>query len=160
MQQEKERMKLRIEIDPEATEEIIIRTKRMNETVYKVQEAVESALGRGGGIAVRHGESESYLDYDELLYFETNGDHTVVHTALDCFFCKQRLGELALRLLGCFVRASKSCIINTSKIRSISRTPTGVGTAFFSGTEKTAFISRMYFKPVRDVIEQTRLGII
>ena len=151
-------MKLRIEIEPEAPEEIIIRANRMNDIVLKVQEAVQTALGQGGSIAVRQGESESYLSFDELLFFETDGDRTVVHTASDCFFCKQRLGELEQKLPRNFVRASKSCIINTAKIRSISRTPTGVGTAYFSGSEKRAFISRMYCKPVRDVIAQTRLG--
>ncbi|MBQ7499408.1 MAG: LytTR family transcriptional regulator [Clostridia bacterium] len=151
-------MKLRIEIDPDAPEEIIIRASRMSETVMRVQDAVLSALGQGGSIAVKHGESEIYLPFDELLFFETDGDKTIVHTASDCFFCKQRLGELSLSLPRNFVRASKSCLINTAKIRSISRTPTGVGTAYFAGSEKKAFISRMYYKTVREVIEQTRLN--
>ena len=153
-------MKLRIEIEPDAADEIIIRASRMSDDVLRVQDAIETALGRGGSIAVRQGESESYLPFEELLFFESDGDHTVVHTALDCFFCKQRLGELAEKLPRSFVRASKSCIINTSKIRSISRTPTGVGTAFFAGTDKKAYISRMYYKLVRDYIEQTRIGNI
>ena len=151
-------MKLRIEIEPNATEEVVIRAPSINDEVMRVQEAVNAALKGGGSIAVKKGDRESYLKYDELLYFETDGDRTVVHTAADCFFCPHKLSELAAVLPHSFVRASKSCIINTAHIRSLSRSPTGVGTATFSDTEKTAFISRMYYKIVREVIAQTRLG--
>ena len=91
------------------------------------------------------------------MFFETDGDHTVVQTAEDCYLCPQKLTDLLSVLPREFVRASKSCIVNTSKIRSITRSPTGVGTAAFEGCGKKAYISRMYYKVVRETIGETRL---
>ena len=117
-------MKIRIEIDPDAEREVIIRTPAID---------------------------------DEILFFEVSGERTYAHTAKECYTTAQRLFELEGILPGTFCRASKSVLLNTMKVRSLTRSPTGVGEASFSGSEKKAFISRMYYKAVRDVIEEVRL---
>ena len=151
-------MKVRIEAYPDAEAEIIIRAPVIDDDIRKLRDKIEAALGKCDSIAVKNGDGESYLHFDELLFFESDGDHTVVHTASDCFFCKKRIGELTAVLPRSFVRCSRSCVVNTAKIRTITRTPTGVGTAYFAGTDKRAFVSRMYYKLLREAISETRLG--
>ena len=149
-------MKLRIELDDAAPEEIIIRTSRVDERIKRIQDAVLGAL-RGGEIAVRRGEEECYIPYREVLYFETENGRIRAHTANESFFCPLRLNELEELLPRHFTRASKGCVVNTAHIRSISRSPTGVSEATFSVSDKRIFISRMYYKIVREIIEETRL---
>lgn len=150
-------MKLRIEIGPDMPEEIVIRAPALSDEVLKVQKALNSALDHGGAIAVKKGDTENYLQFSELLYFETAGEKLVVHTPHDLFVVPYTLSQLADILPQTFVRSSKSCIINTARVRSITRSPTGIGQAFFDAEGKSAFISRMYYQIVRDTIEETRL---
>ena len=150
-------MKLRIELDDSAPEEIIIRTARVDDRIKRLQDAIIGSLGGGGEIAVRKDGVECYLPYREMLYFETDGGRILAHTADDCFICPLRLTELEELLPRSFTRASKGCLVNTAHIRSISRSPTGVSEATFAGSGKRIFISRMYYKIVRDIIEETRL---
>ena len=151
-------MKLKIEIDPSLPEEVVLRAPEINETVRRVQRALEIALDRTGEIAVGRGGEEMFLPYSAIYYFEVCEDRVLVNTADDAFPCGLRLAELAEFLPRTFARASKSCIVNTTRIRSIRRSPTGVSEASFSDSEKTIFISRMYYRAVRDVIEETRLS--
>ena len=150
-------MKIRIEIDREAPEEIVIRSRSADARLQKIQEAVARILDADKELALQSGEEEIYVPYDELLFFETVDKRVWAHTAKGCFTCLMHLNELE-RMLPCtFARASKSCVINTSLIRSISRYPTGIAKATFRGSEKTVYISRMFYKDVREIIEETRL---
>ena len=149
-------MKSRIEIDPDAEREVIIRAPEIDDEILKIQSAVERASSTGE-IALRCGSGEIFVRHGEILFFEVSGERTFAHTAKECYTTPLRLLELEGILPGTFCRASKSVLLNTMKVRSLTRSPTGVGEASFSGSEKTAFISRMYYKSVRDVIEEVRL---
>ena len=151
-------MKLRIEIEPGAPEEVILRAPEVNATVRRVRHALEQSLEKPGEIAVRRGGEEIFLPCSEICYFEVVDDRVYADTADDAFVCPMRLSELGDLLPRAFTRASKSCVVNTAKIRSINRSPTGVSEASFNGTDKRIFISRMYYKIVREVIEETRLS--
>lgn len=150
-------MKLKIEIEPGIPEEVILRAPDVTDNVRRIRRAIEQALEKPGEIAARRDGAEIFLPYREVYYFEVVDDRVYANTADDAYVCPMRLGELGELLPRTFTRASKSSIVNTSKIRSITRSPTGVSEAFFSGTDKTIFISRMYYKVVREVIEETRL---
>ncbi len=150
-------MKLRIEIDPECEEEIVIKSREVSDKLRRIQAAVDRELNGQGEIAVRKDDVELYVSYRELLFFETDGSRVVAHTADDCFVCPLRLNELAVLLPHNFARASKGSIVNTAKIRSLSRGPTGVSAASFANSDKIIYISRMYYKIVREIIEETRL---
>ena len=150
-------MKIRIEIEPGIPEEVIIRAPAVTDEILRIQKALENAASRRGELAVHSGEGEIFLSYGEILYFEGSDDYVCVHTAQDCFRSAMRLNELAGILPRAFVRSSKSGIVNTAKIRSITRGPTGVGEASFAGCGKKAYISRMYYSAVRETIEEMRL---
>lgn len=151
-------MKLRVEIDPDGPEEVLIRARQLDDGVRSIQEAVDRVLRGEGEIAVRRGNEECFLSCRELLFFETGESRVWAHTAGEVFLCPMRLHELIGRLPRCFVRASKSCLINTSAVRSLSRSPTGVGRATFVTGSKVAYISRAYYNAVRDTIQETRFA--
>lgn len=150
-------LKLRIEIDPDLPEEVVIRAPAVSDEVRRLRDAVEQSLRGGGEIAVRKRDGECFLPYEEVLFFETANDRVWAHTAQECYACSLHLNELSDLLPRTFARAAKGCLINTAHIRSISRSPTGVGEATFRSSVKTVYISRMYYKTVRDTIEETRL---
>lgn len=150
-------MKLVVEIDPTLPEEIRIRAKRSDGKLRLLRESVERALASPGEIALKRGDGEFFIPLDEILFAETVGDKLWVHTATDAFQSSLRLYELESLLPRDFARAGKSCVVNTRRISSLTRSPTGVGEARFFSCEKKAFISRMYYKIVRDVIEEERL---
>ena len=151
-------MKLKIEIEPGLPEEVILRAPDINDTVRRVRRALEAALDRSGEISVRREGEELFLPYSAIWFFEVSDDRVYANTADDAFVCSLRLAELAELLPRTFTRASKSCIVNTARIRSIRRSPTGVSVAAFTDSEKTIYISRMYYRAVRDIIEETRLS--
>ena len=116
--------------------------------------------------ATKLGYTSSFTIYDtddsksaiRQIIKNLNLDNKVyAHTKTACYICPMSIAALAAFLPRSFCRASKSTIINVMKIRSISRSPTGVGEVAFNGTEKKAFISRNYYKVVREIIEETRL---
>ena len=150
-------MKLKIEIDQGAEREVIIRADEIDDEVRRVRAALEKGISFSGEIALKSFTGEVFVPYSEIFFFEVQEDKTYAHTRSDCFVCPMRLSELSDILPRTFCRATKSSLINAMKIRSISRSPTGVGEAAFNGTEKRAFISRMYYKDVREIIEEMRL---
>ena len=150
-------MKLRIETDPDCAEEVVIRAREITDEILKIKRSIESVLSGPGEIAVKRSGGTSYLSLSEILFFETGADRVWAHTARDCFECPMTLSDLMEKLPESFERASKSSIVSTAKISALSRSPTGVGTASFYKCEKIVFISRMYFRSVREKIEKTRL---
>ena len=150
-------MKLRIEIDPDCDEEIVIKAQGVTDKIRRLQETIDREMKRSEEIAMRKDGKECYLLYSDLLFFETDGNRVTAHTADECFVVPLRLNELEMLIPRTFARASKSCIVNTAYIKSISRSPTGVSTAAFAKSDKIVLISRMYYKIVREIIEETRL---
>ncbi len=150
-------MKIRIEIDPSAEPEVIIRGPSLTEEILRIQKAVEQGTSKQDELAVHSGNGEYFLSFGEILFFDVSDNAVWAHTGSECFRCPLRLHELQELLPHTFVRFSKSGILNTARIRSLTRGPTGTGEACFPGTEKKAYVSRMYFNMVRDTIEETRL---
>ena len=146
-----------IEIDPDKEEEIRVRVKEMTPAIRTVSDRLSTMLSGEPEIAVRDGDRERFLSPREILYAETADGRVYVHTANRVFSASNRLYELEELLPRYFVRAGKSVIVNTMHISSLRRAPTGLGEAEFRGSEKKVFISRQYYKPVRDLIEEMRL---
>ena len=152
-------MKITIRIDPDAPEEIVICLKNADDRLRRINDAIASAFEEKREIAVRKGDGECYLSFDELLYFEASGKNVYAHTAGDCFLCPLHLYELEDLLPRCFLRGSKSILVNALRIRTLDRFPTGIAKATFNRWEKTVYISRMYYKNLRDAIEEMRLKV-
>lgn len=150
-------MKLRIEIDPDSQEEILLRAPAVTDEVRRLQTVIAEALSRKLELALQLGERECYIPCDEILFFETTERRVSAHTAEHMYFSPLKLCELEELLPRTFVRASKSCLVNTAHIAAINHSLTGASEILFKETGKKIYASRMYYKIVHDTIEETRL---
>ena len=126
MTEEKKRkrniMKIKIEIDEGLPEdEVLIRCRGLTEQISDVQKAVSEVINTSQKFVFYRGNTEYYLTLDEILFFETDSDGINAHTRDNIYQTKYKLYELEELLPGSFMRISKSAIVNTSHIYSISR---------------------------------------
>ena len=151
-------MKIKIEIDESiAEEEIVIRCKSLNEDVISIQKRITDAVNSRMQLEVTRGDKEYYLTIDEILFFETDTNGVIVHTATQLYETKYRLYELEQLLPGDFIRVSKSAILNSGKVRAIHKNITGASEVEFVGSVKKVFVSRNYFKILMNKLEEKRL---
>lgn len=152
-------MKIKIEIDESLSEdEVLIRCRGLTEQVTEIQKAVSEVVNTSKRFAFYRGNTEYYLALEEILFFETDGDGINAHTRDNIYQTKYKLYELEDLLPGCFMRISKSSIVNTKHIYSISRNLTASSVVAFAGTHKQVYVSRYYYKPLVNKLEEKRMG--
>ena len=150
-------MKISIEFDKTQTEtEIIIRCHSLNEEIQKLQEAISDIALSAQKFICYQNETEYYLPLDEILFFETEAGHIRVHTKDQVYLAKQKLYELEETLPGTFMRVSKSTILNTNHIFSITKNLAAASVVEFMGTHKQVYVSRYYYKPLKFKLEEKR----
>ena len=113
-------MKLRIEIDPDSQEEILLRAPAVTDEVRRLQTVIAEAFSRKLELALQLGERECYIPCDDILFFETTERRVSAHTAEHMYFSPLKLCELGELLPRTFVRASKSCLVNTAHIAAMA----------------------------------------
>ena len=151
-------MKIKIEIDENLSEdEVLIRCRGLTEQVPEIQKAVSEVVNTSQRFVFYRGNTEYYLALDEILFFETDGDGINAHTRDNIYQTKYKLYELEDLLPGCFMRISKSSIVNTNHIYSISRNLTASSVVAFAGTHKQVYVSRYYYKPLVNKLEEKRI---
>lgn len=151
-------MKIRIEIDENLTEEeVVIHCRRLTEDVGKIQTAVSDVINATQKFVFFKGTTEYYLPLDDILFFETDETGISAHTKEEVYQTKYKLYELEDILPGFFMRVSKSTILNTNHIYSISRNLTASSVVAFAGTYKQVYVSRYYYKPLVSKLEEKRL---
>lgn len=151
-------MKIRIEIDEGmAEDEVIIRCRGLTEEVTAVQKAVSDVVNASQRFPFYKGNTEYYLALDEILFFETDDSGISAHTKKEMYQTKYKLYELEDILPGVFMRVSKSTILNTRHIYSISRNLAASSVVAFEGTHKQVYVSRYYYKPLISKLEEKRL---
>lgn len=151
-------MKIRIEIDEGiAEDEVLIRCRGLTEEVTAVQKAVSDVVNASQRFPFFKGNTEYYLALDEILFFETDDSGISAHTRNEMYQTKYKLYELEDILPGVFMRVSKSTILNTRHIYSISRNLTASSVVAFEGTHKQVYVSRYYYKPLISKLEEKRL---
>ncbi len=147
-------MKLEVIISPDADERVIIHAKERDETVAKIEAAVESILKGSSALTLTIRDTEYYIPKSDILYFETEDGVVKAHTAERIFTSDKKLFELEDVLPSNFLRVSKSCIVNVSKIEAIRKNPLGASEVFLRGTEKKVYASRLYYKALREKLER------
>lgn len=150
-------MKIRIKIQENLTEEeIIIRTRSLSSEIQNVQRAIADALSAGQRLTLYRGETAYYLPPDNILFFETSGSGVNAHTTDNIYEARYRLYELEELLPGFFMRVSKSTILNIKRIYSMTRTLPSSCVVQFQHTHKQVYISRYYYKPLKERLEEKR----
>lgn len=153
-------MKIQIEIDENLTEEeVIIRCRQLDDAALRIQAAVKEASICSKGLVFYKGNTEYYMPLEKVIFFETENGIVNAHTAKEMFEARYKLYELEDILPGHFMRISKSAIINTDHIYAINRNLTAASAVEFTDSHKQVFVSRSYYKALREKLEEKRMRL-
>ncbi|AFS78962.1 HTH-type transcriptional regulator, LytR family [Gottschalkia acidurici 9a] len=143
-------MKIRIEIDSKIKEsEVIIRCNELSEDVKNIQTILSDMLSHKKHITFYRDDTEYYISLEKILFFETESNGICAHTIDNIYSVKYKLYELEEVLPGYFMRVSKSTILNTNHIYSITRKLSSSSKVEFQNTHKQVYVSRYYYKPLK-----------
>ncbi len=143
-------MKIQIEVDNKIKEnEVIIRCNELSEEVKNIQIMFDDILSHKQSITFYKGDTEYYLSLEEILFFDTEENGICGHTIDNIYNVKYKLYELEEFLPGYFMRVSKSTILNTNHIYSITRSLASSSKVEFQNTHKQVYVSRYYYKPLK-----------
>ncbi len=152
-----ENMKIRIEVDNKIKEnEVIIRCNELSEEVKNIQILLGDMLSNKNCITFYKGDTEYYLSLEEILFFDTEENSICAHTIDNIYNVKYKLYELEELLPGYFMRVSKSTILNTNHIYSITRSLSSSSKVEFENTHKQIYVSRYYYKPLKIKLSEKR----
>lgn len=150
-------MKLRIEFDEQLQEEeIIIRCNTLSEKVQRMQKVLSEMENTQEKIILFKDDTEYYINLEDILFFETGFNGIEAHTIENIFQTKLKLYELEEQLPGFFMRISKSAILNTNKVYAINKNLTASSSIEFQNTHKQVYVSRNYYKPLKNKLEEKR----
>lgn len=153
-------MKIRIEVDEGLEEqEVIIRTPALTSEIAQLQNLILESSKEQRRIEFYKGETRIYLALDEVLYFETTDRGISAHTVDESYEIRYKLYELEETLPRSFMRVSKSAILNTEKIFAIDKNITSSSEVSFRGTRKQVFVSRHYYKPLMERLDERRSSL-
>jgi DNA-binding LytR/AlgR family response regulator len=150
-------MRIRIEADNTIEEnEIVIRCSEVTGEVKTIKAALEDMFSNKNQIAFCRGGTEYYLPLEDILFFETEENGVCAHTADSIYSVGYKLYELEEFLPGYFTRVSKSAILNTNRIYSITRSISSSSRVEFQNTHKQVYVSRHYYKPLKNKLLEKR----
>ena len=148
-------MKVRIElVDDSSEEEVLIRCRRVDDRMEKIQRYIREQTSCSPSIAFYQGNEEYYFSIDKVLFFETEGEHIYAHTERDAYRIKYRLYELEEMLPPYFIRCSKSTILNSMQVYSITKNLAASSLIGFENTHKHVYVSRKYYQQLRRMMRK------
>ncbi|MDO1605798.1 LytTR family DNA-binding domain-containing protein [Lactobacillus sp. YT155] len=147
-------MKIKVEIDQNINDtEIIIKSAENTEKVTELKKQIKELIKTDQQLLVIGNDKEYQLSIDEILFFEISDRKNYVHTEAESFITRKKLMELEEILPNYFVRSSKSSIVNTRKIYSISKSITGTVIGF-QNSVKQQYVSRKYYRQLKNKLEK------
>lgn len=149
-------LKIRIEMFEGVQEEVVIRCREITPEIIRLQQLLSGNSDRSNQFLVYKGDTEYYLNVNDIIFFETDGNAVMAHTRDDVYETRRKLYELEELLGGRFQRISKSAIVNVDKVYSIKRNVTSSSAIEFQGTHKQIYVSRAYYKILREKLEEKR----
>ena len=149
-------LKIRIEMSEGVQEEVVIRCREITPEIIRLQQLLSGNSDRSNQFLVYKGDTEYYLNVNDIIFFETEGNAVMAHTRDDVYETRRKLYELEELLGGRFQRISKSAIVNVDKVYSIKRNVTSSSAIEFQGTHKQIYVSRAYYKILREKLEEKR----
>lgn len=128
-------------------DEIIIRCRHMDQQLLKLIYAVKN--GREKITALQNG-NYFQIEPEKIYYFEAVDNRVFLYLEKEVYETKLKLYELEDIFRGTdFFRASKSCIINLAKVKSLSSAFNGRFEALMKNGEKV-IISRQYVPVLKE----------
>lgn len=143
-------LKITIDSSPENKEiEVIIKCTEINDEIQRIISLLKQNDEKIIGIS----NGTSYIiDPKDIYYFETVDKKTFIYTDTQVLETHLRLYEIEEKLSNLdFFRASKSTIINISKIKKLSPRFNGRLEALLESDEKL-IISRQYVPVIKEIL--------
>ena len=137
-------------------EEVVIRCREITPEIIRLQQLLSGDSDRSNQFLLYKGDTEYYLNVNDIIFFETEGNAVMAHTKNDMYETRRKLYELEELSGGRFQRISKSAIVNVDKVYSIKRNVTSSSAIEFQGTHKQIYVSRAYYKVLREKLEEKR----
>lgn len=151
-------MKIRIEVDEEREEEeVVIRCRQISEEALQLEKSLRRAEKEFQNILLYRNKTEYVVPVREIYFFETESDMVYAHTKKESFLTEMKLYELEDFLPESFLRISKSTIVNVRYIYSITRNVTASSEVKLMDTHKQVYVSRNYYKRLREKIVEMRM---
>lgn len=153
------KLKILLEMTDEGEPEIIIKCHKLTPDIIKLQQMLASYDAGNGSlnqIIFYKGDTEYYMNLNDILFFQTESSVIYAHTATDAYETKYKLYELEEILPASFIRISKSAIVNSSLIYSIQRNLAASSVISFNNTHKEVYVSRAYYKMLKNKMEERR----
>lgn len=134
-------MKITILDCADGEEEVIVRCRQLDESLLKLLYTLKAGKDK---ITVSKEEKIYQLPLSQVYYFEAVDGHVFAYVEKNVYDTKFRLYELEERLRQTdFFRASKSTIINLSKVRNIGPAFNGRFEVYMKNGEQL-IVSRQY----------------
>ena len=153
--------RIKIEVDPDGPEEVVIRCKKLTPDILRLQELLEAGSADAGvrKLSLFLGREEHLVDIKKILFFESADGRVAAHTDKRIYYTDMKLYELEGLLPYGFMRISKTCILNLEAVSWLKREITGPCCAGFAASPKQVYISRMYYRPFCEKLEEMRMII-
>ena len=150
-------MKIEIDIDENIEDlEVIIKCAVINDKVQKLQRYLSDISQDKKQVIFYQKEKEYYFDVSRILFFETSENGIDAHTKDDIFNVRYKLYELEELLPAYFMRVSKSTILYTHEVYSITKNITSASKVEFHGTHKRVYVSRNYYKTLKYILQERK----
>ena len=151
-------MKVRIEIETDLEDaEVIVRCNKIDDQILTLQRVITEMNGHNKQLLFYKNDTEYYLPLNKILFFDTEAGSISAHTANDVYQVKYKLYELEEMLPGYFMRVSKSSILNTNHVYSITKNITAASVVAFEKSYKQVYVSRNFYKALKSRLEEKRL---
>ncbi len=149
-----EELKISVELEPALSEpEVLIRCGKEEDAARLQRLLLEQEQKESTLWCTKEG-IDYCLQKHLFLFFETEEDAVYGHTEREAYRIKERLYTLEKQLPDSFVRISKSTILNTEKVFSITRNITSSSLVQFTGTHKQVYVSRHYYKNMKERLSE------
>ncbi|KRL06002.1 LytTR family DNA-binding domain-containing protein [Liquorilactobacillus oeni] len=148
-------MKIKATIDSSLEETEIIIHAPANEQIHKICQLLQEKNKMISTLKVYKGITEYYMEVPRILFFETEGRQVNAHTAEHIYITRYRLYELERLLPQNFMRISKSTILNTEKIFSLTHSLSN-SLVQLQDSYKQVYVSRKYYKELRKKLEERK----
>lgn len=151
-------MKIKINIENDISEdEIILRCRGITDEILYLQKVISENINQPRYLTLKKKETEYFIHMDDILFFETDSSVVYAHTRENLYETIYKLYELEQFLPCCFMRISKSAIVNMNEIFSIKRNLTASSVIEFYNTPKQVYVSRQYYKSLIIRMEERTL---
>lgn len=150
-------MKITTVIADGEDEEIRIVCKERNDRIIFIEDILKNAVGHNDTLLLTSSDMQYFIASKELLFCESLDGKIACHTKDGIFYSSYKLYELEKILPYYFCRASKSSLINTKLVYSIKKNISGASEISFKSSAKKAYLSRSYYKPFMEKMNETRL---